>query len=78
MFIAFRLKPGRDDDLINWIKTAGENDRSYYIREALRQGLHKSAPAPSSLAVKLETKQKNCKKKEINETDLDANLSAWS
>jgi hypothetical protein len=38
-FVAFRLKAGRDDALINWIEDLPENDRSYHIREALRSNL---------------------------------------
>ncbi len=38
-FVAFRLKEGRDDALINWIEDLPENDRSYHIREALRSNL---------------------------------------
>ena len=36
MFVAFRLKPDRDDDLIAWINTLGEDERSAGIRQALR------------------------------------------
>jgi hypothetical protein len=38
-FVAFRLKEGRDDALINWIENLPERDRSYHIREALRSNL---------------------------------------
>ena len=38
-FVAFRLKPGRDDALIDWINNLPEQDRSYHIREALRSNL---------------------------------------
>jgi len=55
MIIAFRLKPGRDDDLINWYESLGDGDRSYYIRETLRKNLnshmggsnHALPPSPS-------------------------------
>ncbi len=55
MHIGFRLKPGRDDLIINWLESVGENDRSYYIREALRNYLlgivpQNFSPAPSNLA----------------------------
>ena len=39
MNIGFRLKKGRDDIIIDWLEAIGENDRSYYIREALRSYL---------------------------------------
>ena len=35
----FRLKPGRDDDLISWLEALGEGERSYCIRQTLRRGL---------------------------------------
>ena len=37
--INLRLKPGRDDDLINWWNSIPEGDRSYFLRETLRRGL---------------------------------------
>jgi len=40
MFIAFRLKPGRDDDLIEWAESLGAGDQSYHIRETLRRNLN--------------------------------------
>jgi len=36
MRISVRLKSGRDDEIIKWLEHVGSNDRSYYIREALR------------------------------------------
>jgi len=36
----FRLKPGRDDDLIRWLEPLGEGERSFHIRQALRRGLN--------------------------------------
>lgn len=35
----FRLKPERDSDLINWLDSLGEGERSFFIRQALRQAL---------------------------------------
>ena len=40
MFIAFRLKPGKDDDLIKWLESLGSGDKSYFIRETLRRNLN--------------------------------------
>ncbi len=40
MHIGFRLKPGRDDDLIRWVESLGNGDQSYYIRESLRRDLN--------------------------------------
>ncbi len=76
MFIAFRLKPGRDDDLIGWIANAGEGDRSYHIREAIRQGL-RPAPAPSYADIKVEPRLVEDNKQEICEADIEAALDAW-
>jgi len=46
--VAFRLKPGRDDMIIDWLNSLGDNDKSYHIREALRSYLLASgAPQPS-------------------------------
>lgn len=73
MFVAFRLKPGKDNDLINWISNMGEGDRSYYIREALRQGLFRqSAPLPT---IKIEPKQAN--KADPVKVDIEKNLAEW-
>ncbi len=73
MFIAFRLKPGRDDDLLSWINNAGEGDRSYHIRETLRRGLFRqAAPLP---VVKIEPKQ--VEETAPAEFDLEKNLDEW-
>ena len=40
MFVAFRLKEGRDDELIQWLQSLGERDRSYNIREAMKAYLN--------------------------------------
>jgi hypothetical protein len=37
--ISFRLKEGRDDDLVAWWKSLRPGDRSFHIRQTLRQGL---------------------------------------
>lgn len=37
MKINFVLRPGKDDDLINWWEESIKGDRSHLIREALRQ-----------------------------------------
>ena len=36
---AFRLKKGRDRDLIAWLENFGEGERSFHIRQALRAGI---------------------------------------
>lgn len=35
----FRLDEERDKDLINWLEGLGKGERSFYIRQALRQAL---------------------------------------
>jgi len=37
--LSFRLKPGKDDDLIEWLNGLPEQERSRFIRDALRRGL---------------------------------------
>lgn len=37
--LSFRLKPGKDDDLIKWLNGLQEQERSRFIRDALRRGL---------------------------------------
>ena len=73
MFIAFRLKPGRDNDLIGWINNAREGDRSYHIREALRQSLFRQAtPLPD-----IKIKPKEAKEATLVKADLEKNLEEW-
>ncbi len=50
MHIGFRLKLGRDDLIINWLESVGKNDRSYYIKEALRNYLSGIVPQNCSPA----------------------------
>jgi hypothetical protein len=33
----FRLKEGRDNELIRWLNTRSRRERSFFIREALRK-----------------------------------------
>lgn len=35
----FRLKPGRDQDLITWLDSLGEGERSFFIRNTLRKAI---------------------------------------
>ncbi len=37
--INFKIKQGRDDDIILWLEALGERERSFYIRMALREWL---------------------------------------
>lgn len=77
VFIAFRLKPGRDDDLIDWITNAGEGDRSYHIRESIRRGLVGKTQLPFSSVNRVVAKQVERNKKMIKEEDLETALDSW-
>lgn len=44
---SFRLKPGRDDDLIGRLESMGDGERSVFIRQALRSAWGgQGAPIP--------------------------------
>lgn len=86
--ISFRLKAGRDDDLISWLEGLAANDRSYFIRETLRSSLINGTPPSSSSLVnpindtaisksviKPVGKQKSVS--EISEAELEKNLRGW-
>ena len=86
---SFRAKVGRDDLIIEWLENV-TGDRSYYIREALRDYLTSVIPQsnpstrlPSSSnsvkKVNIEEKQKpNVEvEPENNNTDLANNIRSW-
>ncbi len=82
MFIAFRLKPGRDDDLIRWLESLGSGDQSYYIRESLRRDLNSQKggsnyalpPSPSPVIKSNENKSEVVPKKAASrEFDIKKN-----
>ena len=93
MNIGFRLKKGRDDIIIDWLEAIGENDRSYFIREALRSHLsgagnkNLTPTNVSSLRAKVVEDNSSGKveaitrKKSNNDKekipDLEANLNGW-
>ncbi len=70
MFIAFRLKPGRDDDLIAWMQTLGVDERSAGIRQALRGNVSRQSPT-----VKIQPKQVTEREQVSN--DVEKNLDSW-
>lgn len=93
MNIGFRLKPGRDDVIIKWLEGLGENDRSYYIREALRnylsneQSNNRVSNNASGLPVQAE-KDDHSGKAEVSKrksgdvdqekiSELEVNLNNW-
>jgi len=43
MRYSFRLKEGRDQDLIAWLESFGEGERSTFLRQALRTGIQAMA-----------------------------------
>ncbi len=93
MNISFRLKPGRDDEVINWICDLGDNDRSYFIREAIKfyithgnsseliSVLSKHTPTVhqglNSLGARNEEHEMTNDKKETSDKDLDSALDSW-
>ncbi len=84
MFIAFRLKPGRDDDLIAWLESLGAGDQSYHIRETLRRNLNPNKggsnyalpPSPSPAIKSDETEEEVPKKAASREFDIKRDVSA--
>ncbi len=85
--VSFRLKAGKDDDLIRWIEGISANDRSYHIRETLRSSLIKGITQvfPSPVNNNAVSAGKNiikpiAKEKpiaEISEAELEKNLKGW-
>ncbi len=93
MNISFRLKPGRDDMVINWICNISANDRSYFIREAIKFYIKHGNSSELSTVLTKHTptvpKSLNCSgdrneehkmakdKKEASDKDLDSALDSW-
>ncbi len=90
--VSFRLKPGRDDAIIDWLESLGEHDRSYYVREGLRDYLNGKSPQVASFAkssavfgeptvkkvAEIEEPAGESKVDHLGEDDkLDANFSKW-
>ncbi len=72
--INFKVKPGRDDDIINWLEGLGDNERSFYIRLALRewlQGKSKGGRVQVRLPVK---RSSDDKEPELSEEELNKRL----
>jgi hypothetical protein len=76
VYIAFRLKPNRDSDIISWLEPLGDCDRSYAIREAVRRGINASPPNLLQPAVKIKARQVE-EAQQTNEQDLEAALDSW-
>jgi len=75
MLIAFRLKPGRDDDLIAWISSLGQDERSYNIRRALRGSLE--GPALVQVKPAKVEPMKPAGPQEADAADIEKNLDGW-
>jgi hypothetical protein len=75
VFIAFRLKSGRDDDLISWMNENSQGDRSYYIREAIRKGLCQQSVSFSINKIKIEPDREEVRAQELK--DIENNLNKW-
>ncbi len=73
MLVTFRLKPGRDDDLIDMMNSFSGGDRSYYIRKLLREGPANSVATHPALKIK----PREGKIDEIVEPDLEKSLDSW-
>jgi hypothetical protein len=75
MYTAFRLKPGRDSDLITWLEGFEPGDRSYYIRQAIRQGIQTPArQAPVEVSIKPKAAAEEIRPEPA---DLDSALDNW-
>ncbi len=70
MFVGFRLKKGRDDDIIKWLNSIDTNDRSYHIREHLRA---KISPTKTE---SLKSKD-NSKETTLVSNNAESNLDNW-
>ena len=85
----FRAKAGRDDLIIDWLESMTKSDKSYYIREALRDYLTNSSPQGSQPPVYINSNQvkktaggiiKGIPVKaepEISDEELEKNLDSW-
>jgi hypothetical protein len=90
--ITFRLKPGRDDTIIDWVNCLGSKDRSYHIREAMKfyinyGGSNHNSILPQTSSSKarnrdltnIQTEVPEAKEevKPVNDIDLDDVLDGW-
>ncbi len=81
----FRAKPGRDDVIIKWLNGIQASDKSYYIREALRDYLNRKIPqdsSPSSNTIgeannKVFTNKLEEDDAEVSSSTLEDNLNSW-
>ena len=76
MYIGFRLREGRDDDIIEWISSL-DKDRSHHIREAIRGGLNTKMTSPPVKSVPKKPVVELPEEDDTDEGDLEANLDSW-
>ena len=86
----FRAKTGRDDLIIDWLESMAKSDKSYYIREALRDYLTNRSPQgslPFAFNSSNQVKKKadravgdnsDLAELEISDSDLENNLDGWA
>lgn len=83
--VSFKLFPGKDDDLIEWLKTLGVREKSSYIRLALRQfitpnyGYIAGPPVQAipKLAKEPDKKVSADLDPAVSEEDLEARVDRW-
>ncbi len=90
--VSFRLKPGRDYAIIDWLESLSEHDRSYYIRESLRAYLSGQSPQVLSGNKASKTTKKPAVRRKVEkvkpvrdnmadspeiEDRLEQNLNSW-
>lgn len=77
LFVAFRLKTDRDDEIIEWLESIGDRDRSYKIREALKTYLNGASSDTTPISLKPASSPLTIKKREMDENIIEANLEGW-
>ena len=77
MLTRFRLKPGRDDDLITWLNNLDSGDRSYHTMKILKKGLTASLRRPEAPAIKIAPNKVRNIKPPVNEVDLESAFESW-
>jgi hypothetical protein len=85
VIVTFKLFAGRDDDLIEWLKSLGSREKSSYIRLAIRQqfitGPGFNGFAPSLPGPTLPTGQAGGNGHQtpavLSDVDLEARLDRW-
>ncbi len=75
--INFKVKPGRDDDIIRWLKSLGEKERSFYIRMALREWLQGKIKGNGGVRVQVHNDSK-VPGPEVSEEELNKRLDGLS